>query len=214
MLPGFWTTVEDAQHFSGNSFFWTTNLFQPFLYALSPLPPPASWQPLQIIIKKKTTTGGHEQGAPAARGDTCSFGRKTCLAVTYSRRSRTLHTRGRHMARWWSPLEAQAHDCEVSFPLPASHMERRQETINDRILAAAMNYENDDILKHMKLIEMIVIIQWNQYFFLYVLPNSNTNCKDTFKINSTEMECEHKYIIFYPRMRIVITGLYGRVVEP
>lgn len=33
-------------------------------------------------------------------------------------------------------------------------------------------------------------------FFLYVLPNLNPNCKDTFKINSTEMECEHKYIIF------------------
>lgn len=160
MLQGFeplWSLFEeDAQHFSGNSFFWTTNLFQPFLYALSPLPPPASWQPLQI--KKK-----NNNQRSRSRGPCCTW--KTCLAVTYSRRSRTLHTRGRHMARWWSPLEAQAHDCEVSFPLPASHMDRRQETINHRILAAAINYENDDVLKHMKLIEMIVIIQWNQYFF-------------------------------------------------
>lgn len=150
-VTGIWTTVVfilgRCSTFLWKFFFWTTNLFQPFLYALSPLPPPASWQPLQII-KKKTTTSGHDQGAPAAHGDTCSFGRKSCLAVTYSRHSRTLHTRGRHMARWWSPLEAQAHDCEVSFPLPASHMERRQETINHRILAAAMNYENDDVLKH------------------------------------------------------------------
>lgn len=168
MLPGFWTTVVfilgRRSTFLWKFFFLNDKPFSAFsLRALSSSS--SCFLAATANNKKKTTTGGHDQGAPAARGDTCSYGRKTCLAVTYSRRSRTLHTRGRHMARWWSPLEAQAHDCEVSFPLPASHMELRQETINHRILAAAMNCENDDVLKHMKWIEMILIIQWNQYFF-------------------------------------------------